>query len=45
MKSKILLAHLVPHFHAGGVVFFLLLLISILTIVLVCINNSKDKDQ
>jgi hypothetical protein len=45
MKTQILLAHIAPHFHALGAVFFLILLSMIVTVVLIFTSDSKDKDK
>ena len=45
MKTQIILAHLMPHFRAGGAAVFLILLGVIAVIALVFAGSSKDKDR
>ena len=40
-----MLAHIAPHLHALGAVFFLILLSLIVTIALIFTNDSRDKDK
>jgi hypothetical protein len=44
MKTQILLAHIMPHFHAGGAAVFLVLLSLIVVVALVFAGSSKGKD-
>jgi len=44
MKTQILLAHIMPHFHAGGAAVFLVLLCLVVVIALVFAGSSKGKD-
>ncbi len=45
MKTQIMLAHIAPHFRAGGAVVFLILLGLVVVIALVFSGSSKDKDR
>ena len=45
MKAQIMLAHIAPHLHALGAVFFLILLSLIVTVALIFDSDSKDKDK
>ena len=40
-----MLAHIAPHLHALGAVFFLILLSLIVTVALIFASGSKDKDK
>jgi hypothetical protein len=45
MRIPILLAHIVPHFHARGVGFFLILLVLIVAGALILTSGSNEKDK
>ncbi|MGA2868476.1 MAG: hypothetical protein ABSF34_04865 [Verrucomicrobiota bacterium] len=45
MKTQIILAHIMPHFRAGGSAVFLILLGLVVVIALVFAGSSKDKDR
>ena len=45
MKTQIMLAHIAPHFRAGGAAVFLILLGLVVVIALVFAGSSKDRDR